>query len=511
MEADTRRHDMEALRLAVPRSDAAVDADASLHSAPSDAGPALLRALLVGLDALAVLAAWGAAWSLTSGGQRASLTHLIALPVLALASVLVSSGRRLYCPQTCHVRAFEMQRVGQVALLIGLATALICPRLGLSIPTDVVLTGMLLTFLFTNATRAAYRNWLAGARCRGRFQRQVVIVGTNDEARDLLEHIGCQPQLGLNVVGVIGQPTETPDLAFPVPYLGTLAAADLVRASGASGVMIASTALGGDELNRVTRDLLRAGVHIHLSTGLRGFAAHRLRPQSIVYESILYLQPLRLSRWQMGAKRTLDLVVGSFGLLASLPLIALAALAIKLEDGGPVIFRQTRLGRGGKHFTILKLRTMHQDAESRYQELATSLASRSGPLVKLHSDPRVTKVGRLLRATSLDELPQFVNVLFGAMSMVGPRPNLLIEAESLDPQFLASKAQVRPGLTGLWQVEGRDSPSFDLYRRLDIFYVENWSMGLDLAVMLVTVQRVAGRAIRLVGGSLPSRRVIAAD
>jgi len=476
---------------------------------PLTAQPTRLRHLQVGLDLVAAVLAWGsAAWLVGDGGAQVSpRAHLLAIPVLALVTVLVANGRHLYRAQVCSLRAFEMQRVGQVALVVGAAAAVAGPRLGLPLPVNEVVVGGLLTFVFTNTLRGGYRSWLAAARCRGRFQRQVVIVGANDEARNLLEHVTGQPHLGLDVIGVIGEPTGGSQASFAVPHLGPASGTEeLVRSSGADGVLIATTALSSEELNRVTRNLLSEGVHVHLSTGLRGFAAHRLRPQSLVHESILYLQPLHLARWQLGTKRALDLVGGALLLVLSLPLVAIAALAIKLEDGGPVIFRQTRVGRGGKHFTILKLRTMSPDAEARYHELAGSLASRTGPLVKLHSDPRITRVGRVLRDTSLDELPQLLNVLRGSMSLVGPRPNLLVEAEGIDPAFLAHKCQVRPGLSGLWQVEARDNPSYDLYRRLDVFYVENQSMSLDLAILLVTVQRVVGRAGRLLCGGRPRHR-----
>lgn len=476
---------------------------------PLNSQPTRLRWLLVGLDFLAAAMAWGAAaWFTRDGDQHASaLAHLVAIPVLAVATVLVVNVRHLYRTQACSVRAFEMERVGQVAILMSTVTALGGSRLGLSLPINEALLGGFMTFVLTNTARGGYRSWLSAARSRGRFQRQVVIVGANAEARDLLEHVTAQPHLGLDVVGVIGEPAASTKLSFPVPHLGPASRTEeLVSSSEAGGVLIATTALSSEELNRVTRNLLHRGIHVHLSTGLRGFAAHRLRPQSIVHDSILYLQPLHLTRWQLGAKRVLDLVVGVVALLLSLPVLAVAAVAIKLDDGGPVIFRQTRVGRNGERFTILKLRTMAPDAEARYHELAASLASRTGPLVKLHSDPRITRVGRILRDTSLDELPQLINVLGGSMSLVGPRPNLLVEAAGIDPAFLAHKCQVRPGLSGLWQVEARDNPSFDLYRRLDVFYVENWSMSLDLAILLVTVQRVVGRGARLLLRGLTGRR-----
>ena len=192
--------------------------------------------------------------------------------------------------------------------------------------------------------------------------------------------------------------------------------------------------------------------------------------------------------------RRLLRTIGVLLALLAAPVLAACALAIKLSDKGPVFFSQQRVGQDGKPFTILKLRTMVVDAEERLADLMEK-NQREGVLFKLSDDPRVTKIGRILRATSLDELPQLINVARGDMSLVGPRPALPLEVAQFDEELLA-RQRVRPGITGLWQVEARDSASFQAYQRLDLFYVENWSVSLDLAILLSTVQTVASRGIR---------------
>jgi lipopolysaccharide/colanic/teichoic acid biosynthesis glycosyltransferase len=214
----------------------------------------------------------------------------------------------------------------------------------------------------------------------------------------------------------------------------------------------------------------------------------------MAHEPLFYLEPVSLARWQVVTKRALDLVLSGIGLLFAAPVLAACALAIKLTDKGPVFFSQQRVGQDGKPFTILKLRTMVVDAEERLADLVEK-NQRDGVLFKLSDDPRVTKIGKLLRATSLDELPQLINVVRGDMSLVGPRPALPIEVAQFDEELLA-RQRVRPGITGLWQVEARDSASFQAYQRLDLFYVENWSVSLDLAILLSTVQTVGARGIR---------------
>lgn len=192
--------------------------------------------------------------------------------------------------------------------------------------------------------------------------------------------------------------------------------------------------------------------------------------------------------YRRGGKRVLDVMGALVGLVIALPLLAAAALAIRLESGGPVFHRAVRVGRNGRKFTFLKLRSMQVGAE----ELRGLLIHQNvvqGPAFKLHDDPRVTRVGRLLRKTSLDELPQLLHVLQGRMSLVGPRPPFPEEVERYEPWMLKRLA-VRPGLTCLWQVSGRSDLSFEEWMRLDLEYVDRLSFGLDLRILLLTVPAV---------------------
>ncbi|MGH9055098.1 MAG: sugar transferase, partial [Acidimicrobiales bacterium] len=197
-------------------------------------------------------------------------------------------------------------------------------------------------------------------------------------------------------------------------------------------------------------------------------------------------------------------VLATACLAASAPLILLAAAAIKVHDGGPVLFRQERVGRDGAPFGLLKLRTMVPNAASLLPQLAV-VNERNGPLFKMQRDPRVTPVGRVLRVTSLDELPQLLNVLAGSMSLVGPRPALAEEVARFDDE-LAGRHSVRPGITGLWQIEARHNPSFHAYRRLDLLYTNKWSLALDLSIMVATAPAVLQPVVGAISGSLRRRR-----
>jgi lipopolysaccharide/colanic/teichoic acid biosynthesis glycosyltransferase len=195
-----------------------------------------------------------------------------------------------------------------------------------------------------------------------------------------------------------------------------------------------------------------------------------------------------VSLYKSFGKRALDLVFGSLAFVAAAPLIALAAAAIKLDSRGPVFHRAVRVGRGGKKFTFVKLRSMRVGAEE-LRGLLLHLNQAEGPAFKLHNDPRVTRVGRWLRKLSLDELPQLSHVLQGHMSLVGPRPPFPEEVERYEPWMLR-RLSVRPGLTCLWQIRGRSDLSFEEWMRLDIEYVDRLSFGLDLKILVLTVPAV---------------------
>jgi exopolysaccharide biosynthesis polyprenyl glycosylphosphotransferase len=483
-------------------SESALDLAASApRPAPHTKGSAALRRILVLLDATAVAVAWTVALLVPDGLDRPGMAHfpnmVVALLLATAASVALIASQRLYLARVCSVRAVETVRLGRTSALTALLLQAGERRLGIHVSWMEVVTGAILSFALLGASRDAYRAWLKAHRRAGRHSRQMVVVGANEEGYDLCQLVGQHPELGFRVCGIIGNPSEVTERGYDVPWLGDINhVVEAVLASGANGVLVAASALPSTQLNRMVRDLLFAGIHVHLSSGIRGIDHRRVRSAPFAHEPLFYLEPISLSRWQVATKRVLDLILSGIGILLAAPVLFACALAIKLGDRGPVFFRQERVGRDGKTFTIYKLRTMVIDAEARLADLV-SQNQRDGVLFKLSADPRVTAVGRFLRATSLDELPQLLNVFRGDMSLVGPRPALPVEVAQFDEELLA-RQQVRPGITGLWQVEARDNPSFQTYQRLDLFYVENWSVGLDFAILLSTAQAVAARGARAV-------------
>jgi len=200
------------------------------------------------------------------------------------------------------------------------------------------------------------------------------------------------------------------------------------------------------------------------------------------------VKKISITGWKLVTKRAIDFTIALVGLIISSPLTLLIALAIKLDSPGPVLFRQIRVGKGGRHFVLYKFRSMREGAEEEQQKL-TALNETEGPIFKIRHDPRCTRAGKFLRRTSLDELPQLYNVLRGEMSLVGPRPPLPTEVEHYE-EWHKKRLEISPGMTGLWQVSGRSELSFDEMVLLDIYYIENWSAALDTEIFLRTIPKV---------------------
>jgi exopolysaccharide biosynthesis polyprenyl glycosylphosphotransferase len=409
--------------------------------------------------------------------------------------LLVLAAQKLYRAHVCQIRAVEVAGVARAAVLCAGAAVAVYQATGAGPNITASVLGATCAFLAITGLRGAYAGQLRARRARGELNRPVCILGVNDEAEGLVNLFQDQPELGYRVVGVLGDPAEWAARGIPVVVRNPgEKPARAVRALGATGVVVAVSAFTSNALDHSVRQLVRSGLHVQISSGLARVGHHRLRISPLSHQVFYYIEPPKFSRWQFATKRAIDIVVTCVGLLLVSPLFAAIALAIKLNDGGPVFYRQVRLGRDDRLFQVLKFRTMVPNASAQLANLVGS-NERSGPLFKLSNDPRVTRVGRVLRATSLDELPQLINVLRGQMSLVGPRPALPSEAAQFDAELM-ERTSVPAGITGLWQVEARDNPSFEVYRRLDLFYVDNWSIMMDLAILLTTAAAVLGRAAR---------------
>jgi exopolysaccharide biosynthesis polyprenyl glycosylphosphotransferase len=313
------------------------------------------------------------------------------------------------------------------------------------------------------------------------------LAGTGDEAAALASMIADQPELGYRIVALIGDADNLhPALVGLAPVLDPRTkVAEQVRMAGAAGVLVATTDVDLDTVNRLSRTLPDAGIHVELSSSLKDIDAARLSIRPLGRFPVVYVEPVHRTGWRTGAKRSFDVSLAAVALVVTAPLWLVIAAALKLTSRGPVLFKQERVGRRGRRFQVYKFRTMVVDAEQLLVDLAR-VNEADGPLFKLRRDPRVTQVGRVLRKLSLDELPQLLNVVKGEMSLVGPRPALPREVTQWGPE-LFDRLRVQPGITGMWQVNGRSNSSFAEYQRWDLYYVDNWSIWRDLAILAKTV------------------------
>jgi len=341
----------------------------------------------------------------------------------------------------------------------------------------------------------------ARALCRRRiaYVQNAVIVGAGEVgqlvARKLLQH----PEYGINLVGFVD--AEPKERRSDLEHLTLLGPPDrlpaLVRLFDIERVLIAFSNESHDRLLELIRSLKNLDVQIDIVPRLFDIVSPGIGIHTVEGLPLLGLRPLRLSRSSRLLKRGMDIVVSLLGLIVLLPLVICIAIAIKLESRGPVFFKQVRVGYGDRPFRIYKFRTMCSDAEERKKEFAHLNRHRSNGgdarMFKIVNDPRVTPIGGFLRRFSLDEIPQFMNVLVGHMSLVGPRPLILAEDEQVK-RWARDRLNLRPGMTGLWQVLGASQIPFEEMTKLDYLYVTNWSLAGDLSLIFRTLPAVVRRS-----------------
>ncbi|MEJ7774891.1 MAG: sugar transferase [Nocardioidaceae bacterium] len=377
---------------------------------------------------------------------------------------------------------------GSIAIVAFLAQAQVA-RGYLAVAFPVGTLGLLLA-------RWLWRQWLHLQRHQGEYSDTVVVVGSRNHVEHLVRELRRNPTAGLRVVGACVPGGHVGDMLeeSTVPVLGGLAgAAEAALDVGASTVAVtASEAIGPTALRKLGWDLEAAGVDLVVAPSLTDVAGPRVHSRPVAGLPLLHVEAPRYEGASRATKKVFDLTLTSLGLVVLSPVLALIALAVAVDSRGPVLFRQERIGLGGEPFAMLKFRSMVADADTRLADLSQANQG-SGPLFKMRDDPRVTRVGRLMRRYSLDELPQLVNVLRGDMSLVGPRPPLLREVETYADD-VRRRLLVRPGITGLWQVSGRSDLSWEDSVRLDLYYVENWSLTSDVVILWRTLRAVVSSA-----------------
>ena len=454
-----------------------------------------LRRRLVVLDTAALSLAWlpGLVWKCVLGVEIWKLTIVAAVLVGLGLTLFVVQG--LYLARVASNRTEEIRRVVRSSVVLGVVQVLVLRWMSVDVGLWLAVSGPVISVVALLWFRCGYRAWLGAARAAGHHLRAVIVLGVNADAADLVAMLREHPEAGFQVRGVVGDVNVAAVHGLASLHRGRNdEVLEVMRREGIGGVIAVVGAQSARELTLMIDELEGAGMHIQVSNGLYGLSYRRLRATPVAWQSLYYLEPARFGSSSLVLKRWLDIVLAAFTLVVASPLMIAVALAIRLVDHGPVLFRQQRVGRDGEVFHLVKFRSMVVDAEARLPGLRSGNV-RHGPLFKLDDDPRVTRIGRIIRATSIDELPQLLNVLRGEMSIVGPRPALPSEVAQFDDRLLG-RLDMAPGITGLWQVEARDNPHFGAYRRLDLFYVDNWSLNLDLVILVATIEQVLSRAVR---------------
>jgi exopolysaccharide biosynthesis polyprenyl glycosylphosphotransferase len=345
-------------------------------------------------------------------------------------------------------------------------------------------------FVLLSLERWLLRVVQAELRKRGYGIRRVLIVGAGKVGRSVMRNIVARPELGYRVVGFVD---DNPDKGQTdigrFKALGGLGSLPrIVSQQDVDEVIITLPWMYHRKILSIVHQCERHEVRARIVPDLFQLSLSQVEVEDLGGLPLLSLREPLVGGWLWWVKRAFDFVAAAIGLVMTAPLVAVIALAIKLDSPGPVFFSQVRIGKGGRPFICHKFRTMYVGADKE-KEMLVAFNEAKGALFKIRDDPRMTRVGRALRRTSLDELPQLYNILKGDMSLVGPRPQVPEEVEQYQ-QWHKKRLETWPGLTGLWQVSGRSNLSFDDMCLLDIYYIENWSPVLDTKILLQTLPKV---------------------
>jgi len=411
------------------------------------------------------------------------LFALLTLAAFQVDRVYYHWERRSWLEQAYHITNATAKSVVVILAITFIFQPLLYSRL-LLIESGVIGTMLLV------ASRAVYTVAIGRLRARGVGVTPVLIIGAGEAGRTMMRTIVARPELGYQVVGFID---DDPQKALTdigrFKALGQLEnLVQVTKDHGVEDVIITLPWAYHRKILSIVRQCERHEIKVHIVPDLFQLSLSKVDIENVNGIPLIGIREVGFSRGALVVKRVID-VTGSLVLLVvGAPFWGLISLAVVLDSPGPVLFRQTRTGIGGSCFQMYKFRSMRKDAEEELENLL-DFNEASGPMFKMKEDPRVTRVGRFLRRTSLDELPQLLNVLRGEMSLVGPRPPLPAEVDGYVSWHM-KRLDVPPGITGLWQVSGRSLLSFDDQVLLDIYYIENWSLWLDFKILLRTVPQV---------------------
>ena len=440
--------------------------------------------MLADLGAAIVAAVTAVGARFGSGVTGRYLVVAALLPPLWMMAVRIVGG---YEMRFLGTGSDEFRRVLNAGVTLTSALILVSYSANVELSRAYLAISMSVVVTLDMLARFGLRKRLHKVRGRGQCMSTVVAVGHAPAVERLISELRREPHHGLDVVAACIPGESTASEVAGVPVVGDLdATANVVRNLGAGTVAVLSCPeMDGIKLRTLAWQLEKTGTDLYVAPALLDVAGPRTTIRPTAGLTLLHVDHPQLSGPRQVLKDLFDRSVAALVLLVFSPLMLAIALAIRLSDNGPVLFTQIRVGKDGRLFKIYKFRTMVVDAEKRLAELREKNEF-NGVLFKIRHDPRITTIGARLRKWSLDELPQLFNILLGEMSLVGPRPALPEEAARY-ADHVRRRLVVKPGLTGLWQVNGRSDLSWDESVRLDLRYVENWSMALDLQILWKTI------------------------
>lgn len=460
----------------------------------STMGPYRLRLILTDITMITIAMAVGL---LVSSRQSAWLID----PVLAIYGTPVVIGllwmamlflRGSYDQRNIGLGTDEIRRVFSGTLYTFAIVAGISYLIRADVSRAYAYVSLPLGLALIVLSHFVWRRWLCRQRYKGRFLARTLVVGNDASAKQLARKLSDDAFIGYVVVGNLSLPREQPH-----ELSAWLNEIDDALETGDASVLAIDP--GDDSPHEAIRQLAwrleGRGIDLLISPGMLDVAGPRLSVRPAAGLPLLHLDEVALSRPQRFAKRSLDILGAVIGIALLGPVMLVCAIAVKASSPGAVIFRQRRIGRAGRAFTMFKFRSMVENSDTVREKLRAS-DNHDEPMFKLERDPRTTPVGRILRRWSLDEIPQLFNVLAGSMSLVGPRPHPLDDVNRYGVEAFRRLA-LKPGMTGLWQVEGRSDVSWQEALQLDLYYVERWSLAADLVILVKTVGAVLqGRGAR---------------
>jgi len=424
---------------------------------------------------------------------RVKIANALLCAAMLVVWYLVFNLQGIYRSHRLSKFTEELREICRAVFLASLTLLMVAqigrwPTITLWIATCVALIGLILIV----SMRMLLRLNLRRLRLRGHNIKKLLIVGGGPRARWFANEVRQRSDLGYRIIGYVDDETNFNGHGVKgVPRLGDVQDLPSIIAHDVIDEVFVALPIKSQytQIETAINLLEEQGIMVHLFSDHFPHRLARSHPSEFEGTPLLSLHSAPPITWRTEIKRLLDIAVALSLLLVLSPLLALVALAIKLESEGPVFFIQGRVGFNKRRFRMIKFRTMCVDAEARMQELE-HLNEKTGPIFKITNDPRTTRVGKWLRRTSIDELPQLINVLLGDMSIVGPRPLSVRDALRMEVAWQKRRFSVKPGLTCLWQVSGRSNLSFEQWMQLDLEYIDRWSLGLDGLILLRTIPAI---------------------